>query len=99
LKTIDYNISKNIKNKDICEIYIKLKAIAKNSYKPIPIVLNYLEKVYLDIYGPILSKTYDKKRYFISFIDDKTRYVDIVLLRTRDELFNTFTKWLNTQEN
>jgi hypothetical protein len=91
-RAIGYDISKNTKKDDIYEIYIKLKAIAKNSYKPIPIVLNYLEKVYLDIYGPISLETYNKKRYFISFIDDKIYYVEIVLLRTRDKLFNAFTK-------
>jgi hypothetical protein len=89
---IGCDISKNTKKVDIYKIYIKSKAIAKNSYRPISIVLNYLEKVYLDIYRPILLEMYDKKRYFILFIDNKIRYIEIVLLGTRDKLFNAFYK-------
>ena len=46
-----------------------------------PRALNYLDKVYTDIYGLITPEIYDKKRYFISFIDDKIRYVTIYLIR------------------
>ena len=64
-----------------------------------PRALNYLDKVYTDIYGLITPEIYDKKRYFISFIDDKTRYATIYLIRTREETFSIFSKWLNIEEN
>ena len=64
-----------------------------------PRALNYLDKVYTDIYGLITPEIYDKKRYFISFIDDKIRYATIYLIRTREETFSIFSKWLNIEEN
>jgi len=56
-----------------------------------PRALNYLEKVYTNIYGLITPETYDKKRYFISFIDNKTRYATIYLIRIREETFPIFS--------
>jgi len=45
-----------------------------------PRALNYLDKVYTDIYGLIAPETYNKKRYFIFFIDNKIKYVEIYLI-------------------
>jgi len=57
-----------------------------------PRALNYLDKVYTDICGLITPEIYDKKRYFISFIDDKIRYATIYLIRIREETFSIFSK-------
>ena len=98
-KTEGCQLAQNAKNHENCDICVKAKAIAKISYKPMPRALNYLDKVHTDICGPIAPETYDKKRYFISFIDDKTRYATIYLIRTREETFSIFSKWLNIEEN
>ena len=34
--------------------------------------------------------TWSKKKHFISFIDDKTKYVYLALLATRDEIYSEF---------
>jgi len=77
-----------------CEICIQSKAIAKISYIPMPRASGYLEKVHSDICGPISPETTTKKRYFISFIDDYSRYSTISLISTRDEAFKAFKEWL-----
>ena len=59
---------------------------------------NYLEKVHSDIYGLITPETFSKTRYFASFIDDKTRYAYIDLLRSKDQVFNSYKDWVITEE-
>ena len=67
-----------------CETYVKAKAMAKISRILIPRAKDILEKVYSNIYGLISLETFSKNRYFVSLIDNKTRYTSIRLLRTRD---------------
>lgn len=40
-----------------------------------------------------------RKRYFVSFIDDKTRWATVKLLSTRDQLFSEFTSYISEEEN
>ena len=80
------------------ETCIQAKATAKISYTPMPRAEEVLEKVHSDICGPISPGTFGKKRYFVSFIDDYSRYADIRLLGTRDDLYTEFKDWLNTEE-
>ena len=61
---------------------------------------NFGDEIHSDIWGksPIESK--GGKRYFILFVDDKTRFTILYLLRTKDEAFKTykaFKTWLDTQ--
>jgi Pol polyprotein, beta-barrel domain/gag-polypeptide of LTR copia-type len=77
-----------------CETCIQAKATANISRTPMSKASEILEKVHSDICGPISPGTFRKKRYFVSFIDDKTRYAEIRLLNTRDEVFNEFNDWL-----
>ena len=81
-----------------CETCIQAKAKAKISRTPMPRAKEVLEKVHSDICGPISPGTFQRKRYFVSFIDDKTRYAEIRLLGSRDELYSEFAKWLNEEE-
>ena len=57
-----------------------------------------LEKVYLDVYRPIALESLLKKRYFVSFIDDKTRQATTKLLSLRDILFIEFSSYINKEE-
>lgn len=49
-----------------------------------------LEIVHSDICGPISPKTYNNKRYLLTFIDDYTHFTIIYLLAQKDEFFNCF---------
>jgi hypothetical protein len=60
----------------------------------------YGEFIHSDIGGAINPKTYSGYRYYITFIDDKTKYSTIRLLKNKDEAVQAsidFIKWLNTQ--
>jgi hypothetical protein len=89
---------KSLEKIDKCDICIQAKATAKISRIPMPRASEILEKVHSDICGPISPKTLSKKRYFVSFIDDKTRWATVILLSTRDQLFNEFNSYLSTEE-
>jgi len=58
-----------------------------------------LEKVTSDICGLILLITYDKFKYIITFLDTKTRFLEIKLLRTKDEADTAFIEYKNKNEN
>jgi hypothetical protein len=48
-----------------------------------------LERIHSDIGGP-LPNTYDHYRYYITFIDKKTRYTEVSLLKTKSEAQEAF---------
>ena len=57
-----------------------------------------LKKVHLDICRPIAPESLSKKRYFVLFIDDKTRQATTKLLSLRDILFIEFSSYINEKE-
>ena len=44
---------------------------------------NVLDVVHSDVCGPMQTATSSKKRYFVKFIDDKSRYCAVLLLRSK----------------
>ena len=82
-----------------CETCLQAKSTAKVSRIPMPRAKEKLEKIHSDICGPITPQTYSKKEYFISFIDDKTRWAVVKLLHTRDQIYDTFNEFSIEEEN
>ena len=54
---------------------------------------NVLELIHTDICGPINVHSYGKARYFATFIDDKTRYIEVVFLKSRSDILTEFKKY------
>src|ERR1700744_753233 len=88
-----------VKNTSSCEICLQSKAIRKVSREPMPRATTVLQKVHSDICGPITPQTLFKQRYFVSFIDDKTRWATVKLLSSRDQLFDEFTSYITQEES
>ncbi len=61
--------------------------------------LDYLEKVASDICRPISPKTYNNYRYFITFIDKKTRFLSIKLLKHKNDALKAFIEFKALAEN
>ena len=59
----------------------------------------YLEKVASDVCGPISLMTYDKYRYFVTFLDKATRFLELKLLRSKDKTYDAFIEFQNRAEN
>ena len=49
--------------------------------------------------GPISPPTYDRYRYFVTFLDKATRDLEVKLLRTKDEVYKAFVEFKNKAEN
>ena len=49
--------------------------------------------VHTDVCGKVGTKSLSGGEYFLTFIDDKTRYVWVYTLKTKDEVFQKFVEW------
>ena len=54
---------------------------------------NKLDLVHTDVCGKMDVPSLSNKEYFISFIDDKSRYVWTYPMRKKSEAYETFLKW------
>ena len=91
-------ISCNNYDHEKCEICIQ----AKLTKKPFPKAernTQLLDLVHSDIceYNGVLTR--GGKRYFITFIDDCSRFTYVYLLRTKDEAFDVFKRYKSEVEN
>lgn len=82
-----------------CEICLQGKFSNKINKSSSDREFSYLEKISSDICGPISPCTYDNFKYFITFLDIKTRYLEIKLLRSKDEAYDAFLQYSNIYEN
>ena len=55
--------------------------------------------VHSDACGKINVKSLGGAQYFLTFIDDSTRYVWIYVLQRKDEVFTRFLEWKAMVEN
>jgi transposase InsO family protein len=52
-----------------------------------------LELVHSDVAGPFSERTFNGFRFFVTFIDDFTRYVAVYLMHTKDDVLPCFKEW------
>lgn len=55
---------------------------------------NTLELIHMDICGPMSVTSMGGARYFATFIDDYTRYTEVVMLKKKSDIFAAFVKYL-----
>ena len=91
----------NLSNKDFnkkCEICIQSK-ITKKPFPKVERNTHLLELIHSDICELNGNITRGGKRYFITFIDDCSRFTYVYLLRNKDEAFEIFKKYKLEVEN
>ena len=87
----DYNASNDI---SFCEPCLKGKhrrsqsPLYSEKRKPKP-----LELIHSDVCGKISSKSLGRAEYFVTFIDDKTRYVWAYAIKKKSDVFQKFCEW------
>ena len=81
-----------------CEICVKSKMI-KKPFKSVERNLDLLELVHTDIYELNGILTRGGNRYFITFIDDSSRFTYVYLLKHKDDAFNVFKVYKAEVEN
>ena len=97
-----FNIISNKEiNKEILECEICLKAKFTNKINKVSNNKEFdiLEKITSDLCGPINPLTYNKYKYFITFLDKKTRFLEIKLLKTKNEAYSAFLEFKEREEN
>jgi hypothetical protein len=63
---------------------------------------NFGDKIHTDVWGPASTSTVKGRRYFITFMDDATRYTIVYLLRTKDQVlksYKSFEAWAIAQQH
>lgn len=58
-----------------------------------------LELVHSDLCGPMSVQTLGKAKYFLTFIDDATRFTYIFFLQSKDQVFSKFKEFKALAEN
>ena len=89
---------KDVKELSFCEHCVKSKKLSFNVGKhDTEEVLGY---VHADLWGSSnVTPSLSGKQYFLSIIDDKSRKVWLMFLRTKDETFQRFCEWKEEVEN
>jgi len=80
-----------------CQICVEAK-YAKHPYKSIERNSNPLDLIHTDICDMKSTPSHGGKRYFITFIDDSTRYCYVYLLNNKYEAINAFKQYKNEVE-
>ena len=58
-----------------------------------------LDLVHTDVCGPFPEESLGGSLYFVTFIDDCSRYAWVYSIASKSDVFATFKKWLATAEN
>ena len=84
--------------RDRCEICVEAKSV-KNSGHSIDRNTKPLGLIHNDLCDLKFASTRGGKKYFITFIDDCTRYYYVYLLNSKDEVMNMFLTYKAEVEN
>lgn len=57
-----------------------------------------LELIHTDICGPMRVQSLSGSKYFATFVDDKTRYCEIVFLKNKSDIFEKFVEFKSRVE-
>jgi transposase InsO family protein len=53
-----------------------------------------MELIHTDVCGPFSVESFGRKLYFVSYIDDFSRYAEVYFMRHKNEAFNAFKQFL-----
>lgn len=73
--------------------------LTKAPFKSVKRKTEPLELIYTDVCDVKFVQTREGKKYFITFIDDCTRYYYVYLLRNKDETLEVFKLYKTEVEN
>lgn len=96
LQGLDFNINSNIPECEVC-IQGKMTRLPfpKRDHERSTEVLNI---IYSDVFGPVQIESNGGARYFVTFIDDFSRYCQVYFLAHKNEVFEKFQEFKNEVE-
>ncbi|KMQ86259.1 retrovirus-related gag-pol polyprotein [Lasius niger] len=92
----------NLKNDDAkftCDICLQGKMVRSPFPKKSERESEILEIVHSDICGPMRVESNGKAKYYVTFIDDNTRWCEVRFLKSKDEVLQRFKEFKNLVEN
>ena len=84
---------------EFCEDCIYRKQCRVQFYTSKSKSRNILDYVQSDVWGPTKHASKGGSRYYVSFIDDYSRYTWVYFLKTKDQVFEKFKEWKALVEN
>ena len=81
-----------------CETCVEAK-LTRSSFKPVERKTEPLDMIHTDVCDLKSIPTRNGFKYFITFIDDNTKYCYVYLLKSKDEAIETFIAYKNEVEN
>ena len=81
-----------------CETCVEAK-LTRSSFKTVERNNEPLDLIHSDICDLKSSQSRDGNKYFITFIDDSTRYCYVYLLKSKDEAIEKFVLYKSEVEN
>lgn len=92
------NISK-IQDEFECEVCI----LGKMTKLPFPSneerSTEILEIIHSDVCGPMQLESMGKSKYFVTFIDDKSKWCEVRFMKSKEEVFSHFEQYANAVKN
>jgi hypothetical protein len=90
------HVTDNKRQPAVCECCAKCKATLKRKIKPSNTekAKKYLERVHMDVCGPLQMKTYDGCQYFTVFVDEYTKYRWVYVHKDRTSSVEILKRWI-----
>lgn len=92
---IDFNVNEKL---EFCEACVKGKQSQKPFTRSNTKSTEVLELVHTDVCGPMRVNSIGGSRYFLTFIDDKSRWCEIYFLKKKNEVFEKFKEFKSMVE-
>ncbi len=91
--------ARNTDMSDVCEACVQGKQHRtpypkKSSNK----ATELFKTVHSDVCGPMNVKSFGKSQYFVTFIDEYSRYTEVYFLKSKDEVLEKFKQYVNQVE-
>ena len=84
----------NTKMEEDCETCIRGKLRRSNFPKKRESKTNQLlERIHSDVAGPFTPKSLGGNRYFVTFMDDYSNFINVFVMKKKNEVFNLFRKY------
>ena len=86
----DFDVTKDL---NFCEPCVKGKTHRSSfPHNTDKVVREPFDLIHSDVCGKINEKSLGNGEYFLTFIDDSTRYVSVYILKRKDEVFQKFVE-------
>ena len=92
-------------NKDRYSLSLECDSCKLGKSKTLPFPLHAsrashcFDLIHSDVWGPSPVSSHEKFKYYVTFIDDHSRFTWVYFLRSKSEVFRTFTEFLAYVDN